>query len=97
MIANKETVENAQIIDTKYDLAEKAIKTGEKTELIMEMLVEQLGLSLESTFNQIWTRLMEVHKEHNEAMKLMSELIHINAKNKQTKTPIKTRGVSVSN
>lgn len=96
MIANKETIENAEVIENKYDLAEKTIKKGEKCRILFEILLDELGMTFNNTHTEVWNRLKNVNDEYEESIKLLSELVHINGK-KQTKTPTKSRGVSVSN
>lgn len=72
--------------------AQKAIQTGERTRILFEMLLSEIGLTFENTNVEIWNRLQETQKDYEDAVKTMAMIINDTRKN----TPEK-EGVSVSN
>lgn len=83
---NKETDSNLM------DLANDAIKKGEKTRILFEILLSELGCTLDNSLEEIYNKLKITQDEYNEAIKMMSIIVQ-EARKKDTQK----NGVSVSN
>lgn len=64
------------------ELAEQAIKKGERCKMLMELVLETIGLTIEDEFD-IWKELKKVNDEYNEALTLLQTVIKEQYKNGQ--------------
>lgn len=55
--------------------AEQAIKTGERCRVLMDMILEQIGMTYENEPHDIWKKLVEVEGEHMNAVRTLAEVI----------------------
>lgn len=76
--------------------AQKDIENAERTRVIWELLLQQIGLTYENTFREVGTRLSEIHKKGNEGADGIAKLMQFTQKQTRRK-PNKNGGVSVSN
>lgn len=69
------------------EAAQEAVRIGERSRIIFEILLSELGLEWENNA-QIWHKLREVQNDYEEAIKMLGLLI---------KETHRQEGVSVSN
>lgn len=55
--------------------AQEAIKLGERTKLLWELLMETVGTSYESTFQQTAIRMREVQEAYNKGIEFIDTII----------------------
>lgn len=63
----------------QISLAQEAIKKGERTRVLFEILLSELGMSFENTHREVWDKLKETQQEYEESIELMSTIIRENA------------------
>lgn len=71
--------------ETIYDTAQRAIKKGEKVKMLFEWLLQELNMSLESTYTEVFAEILKTHNAYEEGVKLLASAIHQNANNKFNK------------
>jgi len=57
------------------DTAQEAIKTGERTRIIYEVLMETIGMTYENTFKEVMERLKATQDAYNEGVTFISTLM----------------------
>lgn len=66
---------NMETDSNMMDLANDAIKKGEKTRILFEILLSELGCTLDNTLEEIYNKLKKTQDEYNEAIKMMSLIV----------------------
>lgn len=62
------------IDESMMQLAEKAIKKGERTRVLMEVLLAEMGFTIQDEFN-IFEELKKVQDEYHEACQIMHTVV----------------------
>lgn len=63
--------------ETQLDFLQEAIKKGERSRILMDMLMDEIGMSYDSTFVEVWKKLREVQDEYEEAIRNLSMMMKI--------------------
>jgi len=63
------------VTQDQLDEAQDAIKMGERTRIIYELLLEQIECTYENTFNEVITKLKSTQDAYNEGVKYIETLI----------------------
>lgn len=93
-LQNEPEENNTNAIDVEK--AQKDIETAERTRIIWEILLQQIGLTYENTFREVGARLSEINKKGTEGANDIAKLMQFTQKQTRRK-PNKNGGVSVSN
>jgi len=78
--------------------AQRAIRIGERSRILFEMLLSEIGLEFENTHSEVWIKLREVQQDYEDAIKSLGEMIkqsHIHRGSADIHP--NEQGVSVSN
>lgn len=69
--------------------AQEAIKRGEKTRILFEILLDQLECDVDSSLEDIFTKLKQHQEEYNEAVKMLSIVVQEHRKHKMNGKSLK--------
>jgi len=78
--------------DDILEKAQEAIRLGERTRILFEIIMSELGMNYENTQKEVWIKLAEVQRDYEEAVNTVRSIVHENGKKTHQK-----EGVSVSN
>lgn len=59
------------------DLAQEAIKKGERAKVLFELLLSEIGC-IENVGKEFWNKLKETQDEYNEAIKMLASIVQYN-------------------
>lgn len=68
-------IEEAEIVEYSLESAQKAIDKGEKTKLLYELFMEQLGCTYKNTFQEVVIKMKEAQDAYNEGVKYIENVI----------------------
>lgn len=60
--------------------ANESIKKGERSRILFELLLSEIGGSYEDTRSEVWEKLKRVQEEYEEAIKLLTTVIQEKAR-----------------
>jgi len=55
--------------------AQRAIRIGERSRILFEMLLSEIGLEFENTHSEVWIKLRDVQQDYEDAIKSITEII----------------------
>lgn len=56
-------------------MAQEAVKKGERTRILLEILLSEIGMDFENTGDEVFAKLQQVHEEYQEAIKNLAVLM----------------------
>lgn len=68
------------IDENMMKLAEEAIKKGEQSRILFEMLLSHLGCTFDDSLEDVYKALKKNQDEYNEAVKMLAAIVYENKK-----------------
>jgi len=57
------------------EAAQDAIRIGERSRILFEMLLSEIGMDFENTHSEVWIKLRSVQEDYEEAIRSITEII----------------------
>lgn len=61
--------------DNVMDLAQDAIRKGERARILFELLLSEIGMGFQNSAPEIWNELKSVQERYNEAVQTIGEFM----------------------
>lgn len=62
-------------LEWELEQAQRAVQKGERSRILFEILLSEIGCSFENSTEEIWNELTRIQDEYNEAIKILSTVI----------------------
>lgn len=70
-----EILANNNVMDQEFEQAQECIRIGERSRILFEMLLDQLGMTYENHRDEVWAKLSDTQERYNEAVRMLSEIV----------------------